>query len=161
MELVNYKHCVVGANLHLQFTPAYRRDIFCDFALISVCRALFRDVAKNLGIELVACAFGPEHVHLFVSGWKNYAIPYLVQRFKGRSSRVIRKCFWDRAKPKLWGRKFWSGGYFAETVGRVTSESIKYYVERQQGKHWKNEYEVSMMQEEPEDAFQLKLTDYS
>jgi len=162
MELMKYKQCIVGANLHLQFTPAYRCDIFCDSVIISACRNLFYEVAKTLGVGIVACAFGPDHVHVFISGWKNYSIPYLVQRFKGRSSRVIRNCFWDRVKSKLWGSKFWSAGYFAETVGRVTSETIKYYIERQQGKHWQAEkYEIFQLQEEPEDVFQLKLTAFS
>jgi len=158
MELMKYEHCIVGANLHLQFTPAYRRDIFCDSVITTACRNLFYEVARTLDVDIVACAFGPDHTHVFISGWKNYSIAYLAQRFKGRSSYVIRKCFWERVKPKLWGKKFWSGGYFAETVGRVTSETIKYYIERQQGRHWKSEkHELLLGEEEPEDVFQLKL----
>ena len=162
MELMNYKHCVVGANLHLQFTPAYRRDIFCDSVIMGACRDTFYEVARTLGVDVVACAFGPDHTHVFLSGWKNYSTSYLAHRFKGRSSRVIRKCFWERVKPKLWGGKFWTNGYFAETVGTVTSETIKYYIERQQGKHWKSEkYELLLREEEPEDIFQLKLAEFS
>jgi hypothetical protein len=38
---------------------------------------------------------------------------------------------------------FWSDGYFYESVGRVTSESVEYYINRQQGKHWANmDYEI-------------------
>jgi len=70
--------------------------------------------------------------------------------------------FLGQSQTKLWGRKFWSAGYFAETVGRVTSETIRYYIERQQGKHWKPEkYELFLMEEEPEDVFQLKLSAFS
>ena len=49
----------------------------------------------------------------------------------------------DRVKIKLWGDSFWSDGYFYESVGRVTSESVEYYIKRQQGKHWANvDFEV-------------------
>ena len=63
-------------------------------------------------------------------------------RFKGASSRVIRRDYWRNVKKKLWGKKFWSAGYFAESIGRITSESIIYYIERQQGKHWGADYEI-------------------
>ena len=39
-------------------------------------------------------------------------------------------------KQELWGGSFWSDGYFYESIGRVTSETMKFYIERQQGKHW-------------------------
>ena len=156
MELVNYAHCVVGANLHLQFTPAYRRDIFCDSGIISLCRRVFTVTAKDLGVELVACEFGPDHAHLFLSGWKNYSIPYLVRLLKGRSSRTLRKEMWNRIRPKLWGNKFWSEGYFAETVGRITAETAKHYIERQQGKHWINHPSRQANEKPP----QLRITQF-
>ena len=37
---------------------------------------------------------------------------------------------------KLWGNKFWSEGYFYRTVGVVTKESTRFYIERSQKKHW-------------------------
>ena len=36
----------------------------------------------------------------------------------------------------LWGDSFWSDGYFYESIGRVTTDTIRFYIERQQGKHW-------------------------
>ena len=39
-------------------------------------------------------------------------------------------------KDKLWGRKFWSAGYFHRTVGVVTAETVKRYVKEGQRKHW-------------------------
>ncbi len=75
---------------------------------------------------------------------KNKSVMTLAQRFKGASSRELRKVHWDRIKLKLWGDSFWSDGYFYESIGRVTSDAIEYYITRQQGKHWAEEdYEVS------------------
>ncbi|MCK4614075.1 MAG: transposase, partial [Thermoplasmata archaeon] len=52
------------------------------------------------------------------------------------SSRYIRSTMVKELQPYLWGDSFWSDGYFYESVGRVTSKTIKFYIERQQGKHW-------------------------
>jgi putative transposase len=83
-----------------------------------------------------ALEFGPDHVHLFLGNCKKYSVPQVAQYFKGASSRELRKKYMDRINIKLWGDSFWSDGYFYESVGRVTSESVEYYIKRQQGKHW-------------------------
>ena len=156
-----YGHSIVGAYLHLQFTPAYRQDIFCDAVLIRLCRLEFQQVARRLGVTLEACAFGPDHTHLFLGGWKNYSIAYLAQMFKGVTSRYLRENCFERIKAKLWGKKFWSEGYFAETVGRITTKKMEYYISRQQEKHWKSQnYEIYLETHEKIEP-QTNLTDYT
>ena len=84
-----------------------------------------------------ACEFGPDHVHLFVSGCRKYSMPYMAQRLKGASACVIRHQLWDRVKGKLWGDSFWSDGYFYRSVGSTTAETVRYYVQNShKRKHW-------------------------
>ena len=142
MEPTKYSHCVVGSNYHFQFTPGYRREIYRDLELKNACKKVFYEIAERLGVTIEAIEFGPEHVHLFVSNCKKYSVEKLAMRFKGASSRTLRRDYWSKVKKKLWGKKFWSAGYFAESIGRITSDSIIYYIERQQGKHWGDDYEI-------------------
>ena len=83
-----------------------------------------------------ACEFGPDHCHVFLAGWKNFAIPKLAQYFKGASSRQLRKDFQEVLRKFSLGDSFWSDGYFYETCGSVTAEARKFYIERMQKKHW-------------------------
>ena len=136
VALVSAGHCVGGWNFHLQFTPAYRRPVFQDAEVKRVCQSEAQSIAARLGVELAASEFGPNHWHLFVTGAKNYSAPQLARRFKGATSHAIRSSCAERVRKWLWGDHFWSHGYFAETVGRVTSETVKFYIERQQRKHW-------------------------
>jgi len=136
MELMRGHHSIGEANLHLQFTPKYRRDVFRDEEVKRACEESFRKTAEELGLVINALAFGPEHVHVFVGACKDHSVSEVVKRLKGASSRRIRRECWDRVKSKLWGEAFWSGGYFYRSVGSTTSESIKYYIERSQGRHW-------------------------
>ncbi|KXA90063.1 hypothetical protein AKJ62_01775 [candidate division MSBL1 archaeon SCGC-AAA259D14] len=136
MEMVRGHHSVGESNLHLQFTPKYRRDIFRDEVVKEVCEESFRETADKLGLVIHSLAFGPDHVHVFVGACKNHSVAETVRRLKGASSRRIRQECGDRVKSKLWGKAFWSGGYFYRSVGSTTDEAIQYYVERSQGKHW-------------------------
>ena len=162
MEPMKYKHAVVGSNFHLQFTPKYRRDVFRDEVIIAECKRVFYEIAGRWGVTVEAVAFGPDHAHLFVSGCKNYSAAKLAQYFKGASSRFLRKNYWNRIKGKLYGDSFWSDGYFAESIGRVTSDSIAYYIKRQQGKHWEHEdYGIYLRSQEEWDPSQTTLNDFS
>ena len=136
-------HAFGGWNFHLQFTPAFRRDMFRDGVLKEACASEAKRIASALGIEIGASEFGPDHWHLFVCRCKNYSASQLAQRFKGATSRFLRLHFAERVRTKLWGNRFWSGGYFAETVGRVTAETVRYYIERQQRKHWEKQSVLS------------------
>ena len=50
MELMRGHHSVGEANLHLQFTPKYRRDVFRGEVVQTVCEEGFRETAGRLGL---------------------------------------------------------------------------------------------------------------
>ena len=140
ITLVSYSHTVGESNLHLQFTPKYRKPIFNDKDILAECEQDFKKKAANLKVQLTGAGFGPDHAHIFVTGWKNYSIAELAQGFKGTSSRHIHQKYKVRlAVQGLYGDEMWSDGYFHRTVGAVTTETMKKYVEESQSKHWKAE----------------------
>jgi REP element-mobilizing transposase RayT len=76
---------------------------------------------------------------MFICFWEiaeNTVFHKLLNISKEQVREIFEKRYWDRVKIKLRGDSFWSDGYFYESVGRVTSESVEYYIKRQQGKHW-------------------------
>ena len=159
MQLVSLGSSRGESNFHLIFTPKYRQDVFVDGEVKRMCVESFAKTCGKLGVGLEACEFGPDHVHVFVSRCKNYGVPYLVQRFKGASSHMIRRKLWSRVKSKLWGDSFWSDGYFYRSVGSTTSEAVQYYIQNSPRKHYaKPDYEETKIKQKPK---QTKLTDYA
>ena len=135
-ELRSSGHTVGETNLHLQFTPAYRRKIFADKLVRELAVAYIAQRAHEMHIDLAAIECGPDHVHLFVKNWKNWKIPVLTGSLKTYSSRMMRKGHRQMFSSELWGNKFWSAGYFHRTVGAVNAETVKRYIEEGQRKHW-------------------------
>lgn len=135
-QLIHSAHQVGEANCHLQFTPYKRRAAFLSEKVRKICRDVIEQKAKELGVLLFALEFGPDHCHLFVGNCRIHPIPYLVQIFKGCTSFILRRDCREELPWQLVAKKFWSAGYFYETIGSVTSETVKFYIERQQGKHW-------------------------
>ena len=144
-RLLRHRHCVGESNYHLQFTPNFRKKVFLPVSVRMLCRQLFYQKAAELGVALLAVEFGPDHCHLFVGNCRRYSVCQLVQYFKGYTSKIIRQQLWSVVSEYVWGKRFWSEGYFYESVGMVTSQSVKFYIERQQGKHWVHEdFEVEV-----------------
>lgn len=135
-ELRSSGHTVGETNLHLQFTPAYRRDIFIEPLVRELTVAYIVQRAHEMHVHVAAIECGPDHVHLFVTGWKNWSVKVLAGQLKCYSSRMMRKGHKELFVGKLYGRKFWSAGYFHRTVGAVTAETVKRYVAEGQKKHW-------------------------
>ena len=131
-------HTIGESNLHLQFTPAYRRDIFCNKLAKELTIAYIATRAQQLKIFISAIDCGTDHIHLFVEDWKNWSIKSLACELKKYSSRNMRKAHKYLFEDKLWGKKFWSAGYFHRTVGVVTKETVKKYVKESQKKHWEH-----------------------
>jgi putative transposase len=142
-ELQSSAHTVGESNLHLQFTPAYRRDIFANELVRELTIAYLLERAKQLKIYVSAIDCGPDHIHLFIEHWKNWAIKDIARELKSYASRKMRAGHKQLFIDKLWGKKFWSAGYFHRTVGVVNAETVKRYVEQSQGQHWKISSRIS------------------
>ena len=136
-ELRSSGHTVGETNLHLQFTPAFRRGIFSEPLARELTAAYIVERAQQMKVSIAAIECGPDHLHLFVKNWKNWAVKILACQLKSYSSRKMRKGHFALFSDKLWGKKFWSAGYFHRTVGAVTAETVKRYIAEGQKKHWK------------------------
>ena len=137
-ETRSYSHAVGEFNYHIQLTVAYRRKIFSKENVLKLTEAYLREKLREIKVEVVSLEFGPEHVHIFVTNCKNYAPCKIVQLIKGFSSRMMRKNHLVLFRDFLWGKKFWTEGYFARSIGCVTTERVRYYIEESQSKHWED-----------------------
>ncbi|KAF0138536.1 MAG: putative transposase [Stygiobacter sp.] len=135
-------HSIGEANWHLQFTPAYRRPIFRDPIVRELTIAYLFEAAAELGVHIGAMECGPDHIHLFVQETRKVSIIAAVQKLKGYTSKKMREAHQPLLREWLWGEKFWSAGYFYQTVGTITAASVKEYILKGQEKHWKGSHDI-------------------
>jgi putative transposase len=134
-ELVVSSSSVGESNFHIQLTPAYRQTIFADTLVQELTLAYIVQKLKEHKVKILAYNYGPDHLHLFISNVRSIGEIELVRQIKGYSSRMMRKGHWDMFRDKLWGKKFWSEGHFYRSVGMVTKDTMKHYIEECQEKH--------------------------
>lgn len=111
---------------HIVFIPKYRKK-----QLYGRIRNDVREIIKTLcgykNIEIVEGAVCSVHVHLWVCIPPKTSISSFMGYSKGKSTLMI----YDR-HPELkskWNKSFWARGYYVATVGNITEDAIKKYIQ--------------------------------
>ena len=126
MEYQHKGNQVSMINYHIVFCPKYRRHILVG-KIKGRMEEIMEEVAQMNGWGIISKEIMPDYVHLFVSADTLTKPHIVVKRFKGRSSRLLRKEFPELLKmPTLWTRS-----YFIATAGNVSASVIKKYIEQQ------------------------------
>ncbi len=83
------------------------------------------------------------HIHFLVQSVPTYSAKEVVQTIKKHKAIEIFNHH-QEVKEKLWGDKFWTSGYYVNTIGQYGNASvIKKYVENQ-GKEYKKLYSTQL-----------------
>ena len=90
--------------------------------------------------ELLALEIMPDHIHIFIGARPTNTPSKIVNQIKGNTSRQIRLIFNDiryLGYEKHYGTGFyslWADGYYCGSAGHVSQESVKRYIQEQEGK---------------------------
>lgn len=118
---------VYNLGYHIIWCPKYRRKL-----LVASVKQMLSDLlyqkANEIGIIIETCEIMPDHVHLFVKASPVDSPHFIVQQLKGYTSRILRSEFQHlRTRvPTLWTRS-----YYIESVGHISEDTIKQYIEDQ------------------------------
>jgi len=123
-------HTVYDLKYHVVWITKYRKPVLRGDVGKKV-REFIRQTCATLDVYIVSGHVAVDHVHLLLSVPPNLAVSDLVQRLKGRSSRLLLDEFAE-LKRQFWGRHLWARGYFVASSGNVTDEIIKQYIEAQE-----------------------------
>lgn len=130
MGYVKYgSHTVYDIQYHIVWTTKYRYKIL-QGKIAERLRELLRQGCEARNIKIVRGNIGKDHVHMLISCPPTLPPSKIMQYLKGRSSKILQEEFQELRK-RYWGQHLWAVGYFCRTVGAVTEEMIKQYIEDQ------------------------------
>ena len=118
---------------HIVFLPKYRKRML-EGSVKARLERLIEQCCEVNDWSLEEMNVQADHVHLLLQLPPTMCVCDAVKRIKGGSSRVLRSEFGEELEEFLWGRNFWSAGYFAESVGRLSESAIRDYVRDQDKK---------------------------
>ena len=121
-------HTVYDIQYHLVWVTKYRYQVLRG-EVAERAREVLRQVCLSRDIEIVKGHISGDHIHMLVSCPPLLSPAKLVQFLKGVSSRKLQEEF-PHLKKRYWGQHLWARGYFCATVGAITQDEIKLYIEK-------------------------------
>lgn len=124
------KGIVYKNQFHVIWTVKYRKELLTG-KIEERFKEIICEVCQEKEIELKAIEVMPDHVHVFIDVDPRQSLHLLIKAFKGRTSNKLRKEFkiLTTRVPSLWTRS-----YFCCTVGHISEETIRKYIEEQKNK---------------------------
>ena len=126
MEYEHDNHNVHLIVYHIIFCPKRRQKI-----LVGPIRERLQQITQEVATEnkwkVFELAIQPDHVHLFIRSNPRILPTDIARLIKGRSAHVLREEYpFLKRLPSLWTRST-----FYSTAGKVSSETIRGYIQRQ------------------------------
>ena len=119
---------VFALTFHVVWCPKYRRPVLTG-AVAARRKEMLTEVADEHAMTMHAMEVMADHVPLVIEADPTLCVAEIVNRLKGRSSRVLRQEFASlRTRlPTLWSRSF------AASVGAVSAAAIRRDIDAQKG----------------------------
>lgn len=123
-------HSVYSCQYHIIFCPKYRRSVLVE-DIADRFKELLVEKQEEFGYGVVELEVMPDHVHLLLDIPPKTSIYAVVGKIKGFTSHTLRQEF-----PKLKTRipTLWTRSSFISSVGAVSLEVVKKYIENQKNK---------------------------
>lgn len=112
------------------FCPKYRRKVLSE-PIAKRLKEVVCSLEDANNFKVLEMEVMPDHVHLLLDVDPTVGINIIVSRIKGKTSNVLNREFPElkRKLPTLWTRS-----KFIATVGSVSLDVVKQYIENQKGK---------------------------
>ena len=124
------KHLVFSCQYHVIFCPKYRRKVLTG-KIAERLNELILEKQEEFQYEILDMEVMPDHVHLLIDVDPKIGVYSVVSKIKGYTSKQLREEF-PELKKKL--PTLWTLSKFISSVGSVTLDVVKKYIEEQKNK---------------------------
>jgi putative transposase len=138
MDIMNHpkqyktdSHLIYSCEYHVIFCSKYRRKVLTD-SIASRLKQIILEKQQDYGYNVLDMEVMVDHVHLLlnINPRNTGGVFRIVNNIKGYTSHTLRQEF-----PELKSRlpTLWTQSKFISSVGSVTLETVKKYIEEQKG----------------------------
>jgi putative transposase len=122
-----HKTCL---KMHLIFVCKYRKNLLVKLG--ESVNGIFLNIQEGRDFRILVMEVDVDHIHFLIEYEPTVSVTQIVRCLKQESTKLLwgsfspylSKCFWRE-------HTFWSDGYFASSVGDVSAETVRKYIESQ------------------------------
>ena len=117
--------------VHIVLVTRYRKQSLKDSIADDVKQKIF-DIANTRGYEIIAIETDKDHIHFLLSYDTADRVCDIVKIVKQETTYYLWQKYSSVLSKQYWKENtFWSDGYFACSIGEVSSATIQKYIESQ------------------------------
>lgn len=130
MDLQRNSHQVYELGYHIIFCTKYRHPILTGAVEIA-CKHVIVQTCAHYGWDLQEIEIMPDHVHLFIQANPQTPPADIAKTIKSISTVEIFTQFLKLKGRKFWGSGLWSPLTYFGSVGHISEETVKRYIQTQ------------------------------
>ena len=117
--------------VHIILVTKYRKKLLKGSITDDVKQKIF-DIANTRGYEIIAMEADKDHLHFLISYDTTDRVCDIVKIVKQETTYYLWQKYGSFLSKQYWKKRiFWSDGYFACSIGEVSSATIQKYIESQ------------------------------
>ena len=129
----NYKsknHSKFILTYHIIFTCKYRKKLLIKYG--EDVKQIMYDISKRYDFDIKEMEVDKDHIHMMISSVPKISPLQIVRVLKQQSTIQMWRIYASELKKQYWKENtFWTDGYFCSTIGEVSSETLKHYIQNQ------------------------------
>jgi putative transposase len=115
---------------HIIFVCKYRKHLLDKLG--DEVKKIMVGISDKYDFNIMEMEVDGDHIHMMIEGEPKLSPLQIVRVLKQQSTfllwqdntEILRKFFWKE-------KTFWTDGYFVSTIGEVSSETLKHYIQNQ------------------------------
>ena len=125
------RNYVYNFHFHLVWATKYRNKIFNTQELRDEMKNILLKLSDMSEIYVEEIEVMEDHVHMMISFKPKYSATDVVKNLKGHSAKIFFKAHPEIKNNKMWGGHLWSHSYYMGTVGNMSKDVVRLYIQNQ------------------------------
>lgn len=130
-EYISKNHSKFLIKYHVIFVCKYRKRLLVG-AIEHDMKNIMRNISEMSDFDIEVMETDKDHLHMMVRSEPKLSPLQIVRRLKQMSTTAIWKKYGNFLRQNFYKEHtFWTDGYFVSSIGNVSQETIKRYIENQ------------------------------
>lgn len=130
-EYISKNHSKFLIKYHIILVCKYRKQLLVGAVEYDM-KKIMRHISEMSDFDIEVMETDKDHLHMMVRSEPKLSLLQIVRRLKQMSISAVWKKYGDFLRHNFYKEHtFWTDGYFVSSIGNVSQETIKKYIENQ------------------------------
>ena len=130
-EYISKNHSKFLIKYHIILVCKYRKRLLVGAVEYDM-KKIMRHISEMSDFDIEVMETDKDHLHMMVRSDPKLSPLHIVRRLKQMSTSAVWKKYRDFLRHNFYEEQtFWTDGYFVSSIGNVSQETIKKYIENQ------------------------------